>query len=31
MLREALGLFKQHKALGLIAALLAGVVVGRER
>jgi hypothetical protein len=30
MLGEALSLFKRHKALGLIAALLAGVVVGSE-
>jgi hypothetical protein len=30
MLGEALSLFKQHKALGLIAAVLAGVVVGSE-
>jgi hypothetical protein len=30
MLGEALSLFKQHKAFGLIAALLAGVVVGSE-
>jgi len=30
MLGEALSLFKQHKALGLIAALLAVVVIGSE-